>query len=68
MKYTKEWIAYVDDLTVRTACRKAPVKAGQPTSTALEALGIDPKGLGEKKRKRNPVVSDHNHPTIQEHV
>ena len=83
MKYTKAWIAYVDDLSVRTgrvvdgrfltdeeadaeikeACRRAPVEVGQPTSTALEAPRINPKGLGEKKGKHNPVVSDHNHST-----
>ena len=84
-RYTKEWVAYVDDLTVRTgrsidgkfltdeeydseikeAMRNAPVEVPQTANDAIEALGIRPKGIGEKKEKHDERVSDHNHPTRQ---
>ena len=83
-RYTKEWVAYVDDLTIRTgrsidgkfltdaehdqeikeSMRNAPVEIPQSANDAIEALGIQPKGVGaEKVRKHDEKVSDHNHPT-----
>ena len=85
LRYTREWVAYVDDLTIRTgrvidsqfrtddeaeaeikeACKRAPVEVVQPAAAALEALGIDPKGVGSEKEKRkwDEREADHNHPT-----
>ena len=85
LRYTREWVAYVDDLTIRTgrvvdgqfktddeaekeikeACKRAPVEVVQPAAAALEALGIDSKGVGVEKEKSkwDEGEADHNHPT-----
>ena len=76
LRFTKEWVAYADDLTVRTGriiARKLSVKYARHAlkgpsrcaraGSALEALGVNTNLKGTGKAKHDESTSDHNHPT-----